>query len=767
MSGIESYTSMFNADVALGTPVDRVEIPLIQRDYAQGRLGAKVDDIREGFLDVLHAAVTGSTPPVSLDFVYGEQVSGTLRPLDGQQRLTTLFLLHWYLASRSGNLDPASRWTRFSYATRPSARRFCERLASAIPPDDVLSMSSWVTDQAWYLFVWRHDPTIQAMLVMLDAIHTRFRDTDARVAWARLTDADSPAVTFHLLPLPDMGSAEDLYIKMNSRGKPLTEFENFKAHIERTIESSPRSPDFVSKVDGVWSDIFWRFRGDDQVIDDEFMRYLEFVIEICEWSDAALTSGAGRRPLRRRAELVFGEANPERERHLAFLIAALDAWQDRDIDVTFTELFRVSGTADESGSDKLPIFFRSMGQSVNLFEACCRHYGDTTGGGTRVFSFGQTLMLFATVLHLINRSADFPHRVRVLRNLIEGSPFEMRADRMPRLVADARALIVDGTLPQRGNGFSLAQIDDEAEKRRVLAEHPALAEAVFQLEDSELLRGSIGAFALDPDRIRARAETFAQIMRSPALWWDVTGALLTVGDYQRSRGRDGANTRSYQFGTHSERYSDVWRALLTGASRDDLASTALVLGEFLDAVGPDESLLAQSLTSMQRDWLIEREAAQQFDWRYYFVKYRTMREGASGIYFAEGGQLGYSLCNLKGGRTQVNSWYRDPYLLTIWRQIGEPDTIEDPWFLGYEWSPRWLRFVRSGTGLRCTASGFELAPPTVDGYLTPFAAVCAELNVGPGLVVRVSQTRDDPAVDKQDRIAVGASLTRRLLEVGL
>ena len=33
----------------------------------------------------------------------------TLRPLDGQQRLTTLFLLHWYLAFRTGSLDARVR----------------------------------------------------------------------------------------------------------------------------------------------------------------------------------------------------------------------------------------------------------------------------------------------------------------------------------------------------------------------------------------------------------------------------------------------------------------------------------------------------------------------------------------------------------------------------------------------------------------------------------------------------------------------------------
>jgi hypothetical protein len=115
---------MFQTETAHGDVISRVEIPLIQRDYAQGRRGEKVDEIRTNFLSVLHDALAGDDPePIGLDFVYGERKpDGTLQPLDGQQRLTTLFLLHWYIAARSGNLASATGWTNFSYGTRPSAR---------------------------------------------------------------------------------------------------------------------------------------------------------------------------------------------------------------------------------------------------------------------------------------------------------------------------------------------------------------------------------------------------------------------------------------------------------------------------------------------------------------------------------------------------------------------------------------------------------------------------------------------------------------------
>src|SRR4051812_41008866 len=121
-----TFHAMFGAQVQGAPRVDQVEIPLIQRDYAQGREDPRTSAIRSRFLDALHTALTEDAP-VGLDFIYGEVHDGTFEPLDGQQRLTTLFLLHWYLASRSGVLHERQAWWKFTYATRPSARRFCER----------------------------------------------------------------------------------------------------------------------------------------------------------------------------------------------------------------------------------------------------------------------------------------------------------------------------------------------------------------------------------------------------------------------------------------------------------------------------------------------------------------------------------------------------------------------------------------------------------------------------------------------------------------
>jgi hypothetical protein len=775
MSRIESFSRMFSPEKAHGEVITRVEIPLIQRDYAQGRRGEKVDEIRRNFLSVLRGAVSGGDArPVSLDFVYGERLpDGALQPLDGQQRLTTLFLLHWFLASRSGNLSDTAEWTNFTYETRPSARRFCQRLVASTPDADAGRLSDWVTDQSWYLFMWRYDPTINSMLVMLDAIQDEFGDVDAQEAWERLVDPNDPAISFHLLPLPDMGSAEDLYVKMNSRGKPLTEFENFKARFEKVIEWSPaHAADFALMADTDWSDILWNFRGDDDLVDDEFLRYFDFVTEVCEWSDHELASDGGTFTRLQRATRVFGKGNQLRADHLAFLFTAFNVWKDRDVTATFVGLFDVSSA--DAHQRRLPLFFRDP--NINLFEAACRSYGEMGGGGNRIFTFGQTLLLYAVVIHLAGDTNEFRERLRALRNLVEGSQFEMRAERLPRLLADTRELIENGALPEPGNSFAVAQISDETEKRPFLAEHPELAEALWDMEDHVLLKGSTTAFALDPQVLESRWATFEELMSAPSLWWDVTGALLTIGEYQWPRQRNGTLTdsESFQFGTWDPEYSDAWREVLVGRTRADAKSRATVFGLFLDAVSGSSDPVGVTLQMMQDEWLQQREAAAEFDWRYYTVKYRAMRAGASGLYYAHGRRMGFSLTNLPGGKKYRNANFYDPYLLAVYRAAGEPDELQAPRFSGYEWDPRWLRLTASSVGIRCVPAGYELLAPTAEEHTDAFKAAAVDLDAveidgdEPRLLVRVPKAAgDENGPDAQDRIQVGVRLVRRLIMSGL
>lgn len=760
---LTSYIGLFDApDTDTGMPViERVEVPLIQRDYAQGRRNAAVDEIRERFIDSLLDAVSGG-PLLGLDFVYGRVKDRTLYPLDGQQRLTTLFLLHWYLASGAGCLDPDAAWTGLSYRTRPGARLFTQRLASSALPPDTDRPSTWIVDQSWYQYAWDDDPTIGSMLVVADAIHDQVarRDGfDLSVAWASLTDPVHPVVSFHLLPLQDMDSDEDLYVTMNSRGKPLTEFEAFKARFEQDIAHSARAAEFSKKVDGQWADLLWRYHGGDNNIDDEFARYVDFVTELCEFREGRVA--AGLRGARARA--VFGEGNDRAAEHLDLLFDAFDVWEDAEhVRDTFDTAFSLAVPGEDGYDPKRVVQFGAS--TSNLFEQCCRDF-DSGATRNRAFTLQQSLLLYAVLLHRIHHTDDFPRRLRALRNLITASDDEIRRDRMPNLVADVEALIVSGDL-DAVSAFNSSQIEEEKAKRVFVDANPDLAEVLERLEDHPILRGALRVFELDPATFEARARAFEAALDDRTGWVSLTGALLATGDYQWQPVRSTA----WRFGTSSPKHDSTWRTLLTGATREHLSATRTVVTSFLDSLAGSNTAPKNHFSSVIHEWLSARERVGRFDWRYYLVKYPCMRSGDTGIYYGESGRLGYSLCMLR--TRQLNGLYRDPILLGVWEESGVGDQVIDRWFTGYPETPRWLSLRRTETALRSVAEGFELTAPEAEEAAVAFSEVCSARGDvadrdGRVLMVIPQVEHEAEMVDTMDRVQVGAELLRQLVAAGL
>jgi len=274
-----TFRQIFGQELANGSAINSIEIPIIQRDYAQGRETKEVEKIRNRFVDALFKALTNTgEEAIKLDFVYGNIEDGKLIPLDGQQRLTTLFLLHWYIAKHENIIEENHFFLKkFTYKTRFSSRDFCDKLVECTPDFKVDKLSEWIMDQNWFMYSWEKDPTVKSMIVMIDKIHETFKGQSQ--LWEKLLDKQNPPISFYFLPLEEMGVTDSLYIKMNSRGKPLTPFEHFKADFEKTIlEVSPElRTEFIKKVDVGWVNMLWKYRGDDDVIDDKFMKLFYYI----------------------------------------------------------------------------------------------------------------------------------------------------------------------------------------------------------------------------------------------------------------------------------------------------------------------------------------------------------------------------------------------------------------------------------------------------------------------------------------------------------
>ncbi|BDZ74886.1 hypothetical protein GCM10025856_26050 [Methylophaga marina] len=286
--------------------VEAIEIPILQRDYAQGR--EEELEVRTLFLNSLFQALNNndeSHQPLDLDFVYGNFEEGERKAfsvLDGQQRLTTLFLLHWYLAIQHGHIEEFrhrfvtdEQRSRFTYKTRPSTTEFFDALTSKDMELSGAVISKQIKNSQWFYLSWQQDPTVQACLNMLDAIQRLCSQNDINL-YERIINTSEPYITFQFLDLHSFGLSDELYIKMNARGKPLTIFENFKAKLEQKIKSfdgpwpeytlpfqdSASGYDyFIHKVDTDWADLFWPYRNvcsDDDSFDDELMNFIRLAI---------------------------------------------------------------------------------------------------------------------------------------------------------------------------------------------------------------------------------------------------------------------------------------------------------------------------------------------------------------------------------------------------------------------------------------------------------------------------------------------------------
>ncbi len=233
-----------------------ITMPLYQRDYVQGRNDEAARLIRREFIADLVGAVVNDDRPVELHFIFGgrdagQDGGGVFVPVDGQQRLTALFLLHWYILFRCGSTEEErERLRQFHYKSRDTSERFCRHMVAFLAEGvgerdtDYASVSAAVRDCAWFTGNIGYDPTVSSMLVVLDETEAQFRKEASQdwQAWkARLftDDVTLCPITFLRLDMENtLGNGNeirDLYVKMNDRGKLLTDFENFKAYLHKAI----------------------------------------------------------------------------------------------------------------------------------------------------------------------------------------------------------------------------------------------------------------------------------------------------------------------------------------------------------------------------------------------------------------------------------------------------------------------------------------------------------------------------------------------------
>lgn len=629
----------------------KVKIPLVQRDYAQGRIDERSTDIRNLLLEHLKEAIEGKRL-VDFDFVYGtvtdDEEDKILIPIDGQQRLTTLFLLYWYFSIKE-NVNIMGTLSRFSYETRISARDF----TAALVQEDLLfdeirneRFSEILIEKKWFQYQWLQDPTVQAMLVMLDEIHGKYQDIELNVT--PLIISEECPITFHFLELEKFGLGEELYIKMNARGKPLSTFENFKAQFEQILEEAgfkDRSKDFSFKLEKEWTDLLWEYKSEDYTIDNAFIEIFSFI-----------TTSIAIKDIRMRNQRIFSEPFVKqsnlkeiysKQDNVAFLFNVLSLWKSKsEIHKTFTGI-----------AESLPLFTSNK----QLFDACVNKKLN--------FGLNERIYLYTIIQKKIHgQESDLLDTLRIIRNLVQRIRqvnngqlnSNLRFDSLGPIFKTIDQLIATGKPIYDAiltfdsvEGFADNSWKQEQEKAKIIKEHPELKNLLFELEDMPTFKGAV--HQLLPIFKRYPKET-VQYTKALIQLPDnlISRAMLTIEDYGIQIGWSNLGPRYVFGGTYYREF--LW------TNNNDLSDLFTKFYELLIAA-PNSSVMEKLnyIIENNNEWSVTH-------WAYYFVKYPTILRGSKLLFVYEDEDK-FSIERLTGVNLQAD--HINPFYDAVIEEIND------------------------------------------------------------------------------------------------
>ena len=450
---------------------DKIEIPIIQRDYAQGR--KKEGKVRGRFVEFLIQAFV-TQAPVELDFVYGnvrkEDGKSAFIPVDGQQRLTTLWLLHWFLAVKEGRLGEIVSWMqKFSYETRPSSHSFCERMLSeSFPSKELKDIKEYIINQKWFDNEWLNDGTVNGMLQMLQDFGQQKVLLNGTATLNALTGG---LLSFYLVPLELFGLSDELYIRMNARGKVLTDFENFKSEFYKILKDYPHLEEVKNKMETNWVEYLWPYKKKGTyVIDQCFMNYLKFLTRCLYFKQAKPRAESYADDFLDMNLLRAIYSSPDNTDFLQFALDIIPViakynkenllWENKG--TSLADLLAISLKGDNMTTDMIVILYSAL-----KFLRC---HGDI---------------------------AELRNFVRVIRNLIYNTKDKSERDQ-PRILCSVERLSASDHVFKalaeeefKVEGFRESQCREEHFKAQLRQQYIEAAETIELIEDNTWLRGNI------------------------------------------------------------------------------------------------------------------------------------------------------------------------------------------------------------------------------------------------------------------------------------
>lgn len=252
-------------------------VPEIQREYVWGN---NIDVLEKFLMELEKKAApceechhVHSNKNINVGFLYSYKPSYVKYEserildeflIDGQQRITTLFLLLLFRATIEDRIDDFMAICRadedeyemgFNYKVRSLTQQFLMQLIKHAKKegnrafDFIIDMDD---TPHWFLDDYKNDPTVMSMISALKSIRKTFGNPSNYYFDYLLTN-----IHFWHFKTEATSQGEELYITMNSRGEQLSDNEMQKSRVLPSSELLKYGREWES-----WQTFFWRNRNE-------------------------------------------------------------------------------------------------------------------------------------------------------------------------------------------------------------------------------------------------------------------------------------------------------------------------------------------------------------------------------------------------------------------------------------------------------------------------------------------------------------------------
>ena len=280
-----------------------IMIPDMQREYCWAKTFSNLNNkslVYNFTVDLISNAANKETIQMGLLYAY-ESPRNQIQLCDGQQRITTLFLLLGYLYHKTESISlkaeiekalvlPGNnngiKECRLRYAIRESTLFFTRDLTEKIflnswnKNDEI---KSFIKSQDWYFNEYELDPSIQNMLEALSVFQALDNDLKDEVSVHILRNID-----FLFFDMENRTYGEEQFVVLNTTGKPLTITENIKPKILAELDASKPFKNgktalrYYADLWEEWEYYFWENKNELHRTSDkglnEFFRWI-YIIE--------------------------------------------------------------------------------------------------------------------------------------------------------------------------------------------------------------------------------------------------------------------------------------------------------------------------------------------------------------------------------------------------------------------------------------------------------------------------------------------------------